>query len=131
MSLGQLITGASLSSAGLTVTVKLQVSPFSVEAVTTDVPTAKKLPEAGTTLSELQVPPVVGAAKVTVAPLCPVAAVTVILPGQLSVHEGGDGLLADALSDEELSIVEVSVVLLVALAEVLRFAAFPTLLFTR
>ena len=123
---GQLITGASLSSAAFTVTLKLHCSPSSVVAVTTDVPIPKKLPEAGITLTELQVPPVVGAAKVTVAPLCPVGAVTVMLPGQVSVHDDGVGLETVASAVESLSSSMRSVVVLDAVA-VEGVVAFPEL----
>ena len=104
MSAGQVIDGASVSAAGLIVTVKLQLWPVAVVAVTTDVPTAKKEPEAGVMVTGPvpQLPTAAGVSNVTVAPLCPVVAVCVILDGQVMVQAGGAGLLAGTVESEVL-----------------------------
>ena len=62
---GQVIVGGWVS---WTVTVKLEVAPEVVVMFTVVVPTGKKDPEAGLTLTTPQVPDVVGAGKVTTAP---------------------------------------------------------------
>jgi hypothetical protein len=62
---GQVIVGGCVS---FTVTLKLDVAPDVVVMFTGVVPTGKKDPEAGLTLTTPQVPAVVGAGNVTTAP---------------------------------------------------------------
>src|SRR5678815_2999635 len=62
---GHVMVGGWVS---FTVTVKLEVAPEVVEMFTVVVPTGKNDPDAGVTLTTPQVPPVVGAGKVTTAP---------------------------------------------------------------
>jgi len=62
---GQVIVGGCVS---FTVTVKLAVVPAVEVIFTVVVPTGKKLPEAGLTLTIPQVPVVTGAGKLTTAP---------------------------------------------------------------
>jgi len=80
---GQVTVGACVSC---TVTVNVQVAPNELVAVTVVVPTGKKEPEAGDTVTVPQVPDVEGAGNVTTAPHWFAAFGTVILAGQVSTQ---------------------------------------------
>jgi hypothetical protein len=77
---GQVIVGGILST---TVTVKVQLGPAAVVAVTVVVPFGKNEPDAGLSVTGPQRPVVVGAGKVTLAPQTPGEVFTVILDGQV------------------------------------------------
>src|ERR1051325_4752781 len=100
MSAGQVIDGSCESWYGGPVTRKLQLNRSEVVEGTPVEPMGNVEPLAGVVVTVPHVPPVVGAAKVTCALVCPCAASAVMFSGQLKVHGGGLGLLAFAVTSE-------------------------------
>jgi hypothetical protein len=113
------------------VTVNLQKSPVSLTTVTGVVPIGKNEPEAGVAVKVPQFPDPTAFGNVTIAPHWPASISTVILEGQLMVHDNGPVTVVTAvelLSDACGSSVELEIV---AELEMVSPAARPPLTLNR